>query len=206
MGEVMCTWMWMVTQGRGHTSRGPGPESLAVVCCETWMLGVELRSSGRAIHTLDLWAVSPPPSLWKSYHMIFCSLLVSWFPPLFLLILRALSKTSSNVFEPRLSSCHTTAGGWDDSFSAQILSYFEGKGLWSGTGCSLVQCVHCFSRGFITTVGSCLNSGRLNHFHKNVSALGRVVQSLPPWNLPPVWETPSGYVPSSRSQENVSRS
>lgn len=31
-----------------------------------------------------------------------------------------LSKTSSNVFEPRLSSCHTAAGGLDESFSAHI--------------------------------------------------------------------------------------
>lgn len=31
-----------------------------------------------------------------------------------------LSKTSSNIFEPRLSSCHTAAGGLDESFSAHI--------------------------------------------------------------------------------------
>lgn len=154
----------MVTQGRGISS--PWAELEEVVHCETWMLGIQLGSSEEQ-YILSTTEPSLPhfPVGCKLYHMVFFSLAVSRFPSLFLLILRALPKTSSNRFEPRLSSHHTTAEGLDDSFSVHILSYFEGKGLWSGTGCSPVQCVHCFCLGFITTVGSYLNFDGLNHFH-----------------------------------------
>lgn len=53
---TMCVQETMVTK-RGHLI--PGAEHTAnSCCCPTWVLGIQLRISGRAATTLNCWAIS----------------------------------------------------------------------------------------------------------------------------------------------------
>jgi hypothetical protein len=59
-------------------------ELQVVIICLTWVLGAELRFSGRAGHRADCWAISPAPGIgsWFSYFSFLC---LAWpaFPFLF---------------------------------------------------------------------------------------------------------------------------
>lgn len=61
-----CVFVWVCAPEclqRLEGSDPPGWDLQAIVSCPVWVMGIELGTSARIVHTLKHWTISPAPSL-----------------------------------------------------------------------------------------------------------------------------------------------